>query len=347
MDRRAFVNTVSGSILIAPLAAEAQPASKTYRVGWLAPAPIPENLDAFRSGLRVLGYFEGNNVTIEQRYAAKTLPLAAAAAAIVRINPDVIVTDGSSAAIALKPTVGSIPVVFVSGDPVGWSLVPSLSRPGHMTGLALVSTDLNVKRLGLLKEAFPRISRLGVLYEQRHARNMIPPIEAGARSLALSLTRLEVHAGDGIEPAFALAVRERVDAVMPVSSALFDAEKQRLVNLAAKHRLLAMYEHRAYPEAGGLMSYGPDMHDVFRRAAGYVDRILKGAKPADLPVEQPTKFELVINLKTANAPSHDPAVGAAAGRSGHRVTLQSDLDAFYLEHRRCGELDALRRGDRV
>ncbi len=294
-----LVTAVAVLLLVAPLASEAQPPSKTYRIGWLAPAPIPENLDAFRSGLRVLWYIEGNNAAIEQRYAREKRPLTAAAAEIVRLNPDVIVTDGSSAAIALKPTVGSIPVVFVSGDPVGLGLAPSLSRPGQMTGLALLSADLNVKRLGLLKEAFPRISRLGILYEPRHARNMIPPIEAGARSLALSLTRLEVQGIDGIEPAFALAARERVDAVLPVSSALFDAEKQRLVSLAAKHRLPTMYEHRAYPEAGGLMSYGPDIHDVFRRAAGYVDRILKGAKPADLPIEQPTKFEWVINMKTA------------------------------------------------
>jgi ABC-type uncharacterized transport system substrate-binding protein len=301
MRRIALAVVLAVSLLAAVLASEAQPVSKTYRIGWLAPAPIPENLEAFRSGLRVLGYVEGNNVAIEQRNAVGKLPLAAAAAEVVRINPDVIVADGSSAAIALKPMVGSIPLVFVSGDPVGWGLVPSLSRPGHMTGLALISTDLNVKRLGLLKEAFPRISRLGILYEPRHAKNMIPPVEAGARALALSLTRLEVREVDDIESAFAVAVRERVDAVMPVSSALFDAEKHRLVSLAARHRLPTIYEHRAYPEAGGLMSYGPDIRDVFRRAAGYVDKILKGAKPADLPVEQPTKFELVINLKTAKA----------------------------------------------
>ncbi len=300
--------------VLAPLAAEAQPVSKTYRVGWLALAPVPENLDAFRGGLRALGYVEGKNVAIEQRHAAGKL-LAAAAAEVVRLNPDVIVADGSSAAIALKQMMGSIPVVFVSGDPVGWGLVPSLfSRPSHMTGLALVSSDLNVKRLGLLKEAFPRISRLGVLYETRHARNMIPPIEAAVRSLALSLTRLEVRGADDIEPAFAVAIRERVDTVMPVSSALFDAEKHRLVSLAAKHQLPTVYEHRAYLEAGGLMSYGPDIHDVFRRAAGYVDRIFKGAKPADLPVEQPTKFELVIQPQDRQgARPDDPAIRAGAG----------------------------------
>jgi putative ABC transport system substrate-binding protein len=188
-----LVAAVAVLLLVASLASEAQPTSKMYRIGWLAPVPIPENLDAFRSGLHALGYVEGINVAIEQRYTLEKRPLAAAAAEIVRLNPDVIVTDGSSAAIALKPTVGSIPVVFVSGDPVGWGLAPSLSRPGQMTGLALLSADLNVKRLGLLKEAFPRILRLGILYEPRHARNMIPPIEAGARSLAVSLTRLEVQ----------------------------------------------------------------------------------------------------------------------------------------------------------
>ena len=170
-----------------------------------------------------------------------------------------------------------------------------------MTGLALISTDLNVKRLELLKEAFPRMSLLGVLYESWQASLMIPPIDAGARSLGLSLTHLEVRGVGDIEPAFTAAIRKHVDTVMPVSSALFDAEKQRLITLAAKHRLPTMYEHRSFPEAGGLMSYGPDIQDVFRRAATYVDKILKGARPADLPVEQATKFELVINLKTAKA----------------------------------------------
>ena len=296
---RHFLTAIALALLVVPVAVEAQPAPKTSRIGWLAPSPIPENLEAFRSGLRALGYVEGHTVAIEQRYPLERRPLAAAVAEIVRLAPDVIVTDGSSAAIAVKPMIGSIPVVFVSGDPVGWGLAPSLSRPGDMTGLALVSADLNVKRLGLLKEALPRMARLGVLYEPRHARNMIPALETGARSLGLSVTRLEVQGVDDIESAFALAARERVDAILPVSSALFHAEKQRLVSLAAKHRVPMMYEHRAYAEAGGLMSYGPDLHDVFRRAAGYVDRILKGAKPAELPIEQPIKFEWVINMKTA------------------------------------------------
>jgi putative ABC transport system substrate-binding protein len=302
-SRRTFLAAFAGGILAVPLAAKAQPAGKVYRIGWLAAGPIPDNLDAFRSGLRALGYLNGHNVVIEPRYAVgQNKSLAVAAAEVVRTNPDLIVTDGNAAAAAVKPMAGSIPVVFVSGDPVGLGLVPSLSRTGgNLTGFAIVSTELNVKRLELLREAFPRLARIGLLYEARQTMTMIPPIEVGARSLGLSLTRLEVRDADEIEPAFALALRERVDTVMPLSSALFDAEKQRLVSLAAKHRLPTMYEHRAFPQVGGLMSYGPDIHDVFRRAAGYVDKILKGARPQDLPVEQPTKFELVINLKTAKA----------------------------------------------
>ena len=170
-----------------------------------------------------------------------------------------------------------------------------------MTGLAIISTELNVKRMERLRELFPRVSRLGVLYEPRQLKKMVPPMEAGARSLGFQLLRLEAGNAGEIDAAFSAAVRERVAAVTIVASALFHAEKQRLVRLAARHRLPAMYENRAFPEAGGLMSYGPDVHEVFRRAATYVDRILKGAKPGDLPVEQPTKFELVINLKTAKA----------------------------------------------
>jgi putative tryptophan/tyrosine transport system substrate-binding protein len=301
MHRRAFV-TGLGAVLAAPRAVKGQPPGKEYRVGWLASAPIPENLQAFRAGLRALGYVESTNLVIDQRYAAGKKPLATVAAEMLGSRPNVIVTDGSVAAIAVKANAAPIPVVFVSGDPIGMGLVPSLSRPGgNLTGLALISTELNVKRLGLLKEAFPNISRLGILYEARQAKLMIPPIDAGARSLGLSLTHLAVRDVADIELAFRDAVIKQVEAVMPLSSALLDAEKQRLVSVAAKHRLPAIYEHRPFPEAGGLMSYGPDIHDVFRRAATYVDRILKGAKPADLPVEQATKFELVINLKTAKA----------------------------------------------
>src|SRR5215470_17767634 len=301
MDRRAFIAAVSG-LLTTPPAAGAQQAGKPYRIGWLASAPIPENQQALREGLREFGYVEGHNAVIEAHYGVEKKGIDTAAAEMVKRHPEIIVTDGSVAALAIKRTAARIPVVFVSGDPVGMGLVQSLSRPGgNFTGLALVSTELNVKRLGLLKEAFPSVSRLAILYEARQAKLMIPPIDAGARSLGLSVTHLEVRDVEDIEPAFAAALRKRVEAVMPLSSALLDAKKQRLVILAGKHRLPAIYEHRPFPEAGGLMSYGPDIQEVFRRAASYVDRILKGARPAELPVEQATKFELVINLRTANA----------------------------------------------
>jgi len=302
MDRRTFVCALTGSLLAAPLAAEAQSAGKVWRIGWLAAGPILDNLDAFRSGLRALGYVEGHNIVIEPHYGMdQRNPRAAAAADVVRINTDVIVTDGNAAAAAVKSKAGSIPLVFVSGDPVGLGLIPSLSRPGgNLTGFAIVSTELNVKRLELLREAFPRLSRIAVLYESRQAR-MSPPMEAGARSLGLTVTRLEVHGAGEIAPAFALALRDRVHTVMPVSSALFDAEKRQLVRLAAQYNLPTIYEHRAFPQVGGLMSYGPDIHDIFRRVAGYVDKIFKGASASDLPVEQPSKFELIINLKTAKA----------------------------------------------
>ena len=301
--RRAFITTLATATAVAPAAARAQSSGHGYRIGWLAPAANLDNMDAFRAGLHALGFVEGANLTTEPRYAGGTPEaLAIAAAELVRSNPDVIVTDGSSAAAAAKRTTGTIPIVFVSGDPVGMGLIPRLSQPGgNMTGLAIISTELNVKRLELLRELFPRVSRVGLLYEPRQRTIMVPPMEAGARSLGFQLLRLEAAGADDIDAAFSAAVRERVAVVMPVASALFHAEKQRLVRLAAKHRLPTIYENRAFPEAGGLMSYGPDVQEIFRRAATFVARILKGSKPADLPVEQPTKFELVISLKAAKA----------------------------------------------
>ena len=298
--RRILIGALA--ILAASPAVEAQQSGRVYRIGWLASARIPENQQALREGLHTLGYVEGDNIVIEEQYAMGTNNLDAAAAEMLRKSPAIIVTDGSVAALAVKRTAVRIPVVFVSGDPVGMGLVRSLSSPGgNFTGLALISTELNVKRLGLLKEALPSVSRLAFIYEPQHVKSMLPPIDGAARALGLSSTLLEVRDARDIERAFTIAVKQRVDAVMPLSSALFDAEKQRFVSLAAKHRLPAIYEHRPFAEAGGLMSYGPDIRDVFRRAATYIDRILKGAKPADLPVEQATKFELVINAKTAKA----------------------------------------------
>jgi putative ABC transport system substrate-binding protein len=303
MDRRRFVLTSLAGSLAKPLAIEAQQPGKSHRIGWLAPAPNPRNFESFRSALRALGYTEGATVAIEQRYSDGSLEeLSRVAAALVRSDPNVIVADGSAAASALKRIQTAIPVVFVSGDPIGMGLVPSLSRPGgNMTGLAIISTELNSKRLELLRDAFPQALRVAVLYESRQHRTVFTAMERAALSLGLAVTRLEVHGTGDLDSAFSAAAKSRVDLLMVVASALFHAENRRLVALAAQHRLPTMYETRAFPEAGGLMSYGPDVGAVFRRAAIYVAKILTGSRPADLPVEQPTTFELVINVKAAKA----------------------------------------------
>jgi putative tryptophan/tyrosine transport system substrate-binding protein len=300
MRRIGLAVVLAVSLTLAPLVAEAQQTGKVYRIGWLAPASLPTTLDAFRDGLRVFGYVEGNNLVIEQRYAnGRPERLAGLVAELVGAKADVIVTTGNQATAAAKTTTGSIPVVFVAGDPVEAGFVASLARPGgNMTGVNTLP-GVNAKRLELLKEALPKVSRVAVLFEPRQLSTTIPQIEAAASSLGLQITRLEVHGAYDFERALAAAARSHVGALMPVSSALFHGERQRIVSLAAKHRLPAMYEHRDFADAGGLLSYGPDILFLSRRVAAYVDKILKGAKPADLPVEQPTKFELVINLKTA------------------------------------------------
>jgi len=289
------------SLALAPLVGEAQQAGRVYRIGWLAPAPLPTTLDAFRDELRVFGYVESNNLVIEQRYAnGKPERLASLVADLVGASADVIVTTGNAATAAAKATASSTPVVFVAGDPVEAGFVASLAHPGgNMTGLNTLPAQLNAKRLELLREAFPKVSRVAILFEPRHLSTSVLQVEAAARSLGLRVTRLEVRGAYDFERAFEAAARNHVGALMPVSSALFHGERQRIVSLAALHRLPTIYEHRDFAEAGGLFSYGPDILVLNRRAAAYVDKIFKGAKPADLPVEQPTKFELVINLKTA------------------------------------------------
>jgi putative tryptophan/tyrosine transport system substrate-binding protein len=301
MDRRTFLCGLTLGALSAPLVGEAQQAGRVYRIGWLAPAPLPTTLDAFRDELRVFGYVESNNLVIEQRYAnGKPERLASLVAELVGASADVIVTTGNPATAAAKATASSTPVVFVAGDPVEAGFVASLAHPGgNMTGLNTLPAQLNAKRLELLREAFPKVSRVAILFEPRQLSTSVLQVEAAARSLGLRVTRLEVRGAYDFERAFEAAARNHVGALMPVSSALFHGERQRIVSLAALHRLPTIYEHRDFAEAGGLFSYGPDILALNRRAAAYVDKIFKGAKPADLPVEQPTKFELVINLKTA------------------------------------------------
>jgi putative ABC transport system substrate-binding protein len=291
--------------LAAPLAAEAQPAGKNPRIGILRPGSPPDPLvEAFRQGLRELGYDEGRNISIEYRWAeGRDERLPGLAADLVRLKMDVIVA-GVGAVEAAKRVTTTIPIVMpVSTDPVRAGLVTSLARPGgNITGVTTLSGELPGKWLELLKETVPRISRVAVLWDSAGDPSQVQTSEAAARSLGVRLHVLKVGRADGFESAFAEARKREAGALIVVGSSLFYVHRARLVELAAKHQIPTIYAQREFVVgSGGLMSYGADYHHLFRRAATYVDRILKGAKPADLPVEQPTKFELVINLRTAKA----------------------------------------------
>jgi putative ABC transport system substrate-binding protein len=310
IDRRTFLTLLGAGTLAAPRMAGAQQAS-AVRVGWLATESRPDALNPFRQALKELGWAEGGNLTIQQRYAhgdADRYP--ELAAELVRLKVDILVTDGSVATKAAQQATTTIPIVFVSGDPIARGFVASLARPGgNLTGVALISVDLTFKRIELLKQAVPSLARLAIL-EDHSALRLLPQeirlgenwqaIEAASRRLGIQLTPARgVRKPDDLDGAFALAVKERAGGVLVLASPHFFSQAPRIASLAAKTRLPAIYEHQGFVEAGGLMSYGPSHPDTFRRLAWYVDRILKGAKPADLPVEQPTKLELAVNLKTA------------------------------------------------
>ncbi len=297
--------------LFSPVATEAQQAAKVARIGYLATklADSPVALEAFRRGVRDLGYVEGRNLVVEYRDAeGKPERLAALAAELVALNVDVIVAPGTPSALAAKRATRTIPIVFpAAGDPVTSGLVTSLARPGgNVTGLSNVHPDLVGKRLELLTQAVPGVSRVAVLWhpggsDERTNRDMLKVADVAGRALGLQLQFVEARGPADFDRAFSEMTKARVGALTVFSSVLLIRERRRLVDLAAQHRLPAVYTWREAVDAGGLMSYGANLADLFRRAAVYVDKILKGAKPADLPVEQPTKFELVINMKTAKA----------------------------------------------
>jgi putative ABC transport system substrate-binding protein len=295
-------------ILVTSLVADAQPAGKVYRIGFLAPnVPSPVALDAFRDGLRQAGWVEGRNVVIDYRYAEFKLDrLPALAGELVRLKVDVIVTSAGPATRAAKEATATIPVVmFGVGEPVGQGLVASLARPGgNVTGLAFsVGTEVFSKDLELLKQALPKVRRVAVLANPASPGTVliIDKVSAIGGSLGMELRFFEAREPSQFDGAFAAMVKERVEALLVLSDPTLNVNAARLVELAARHGLPAMYGVRAYVDAGGLMSYGPNINAQYRRAGWFVDKIFKGAKPADLPVEQPTTFELVINLKTAKA----------------------------------------------
>ena len=311
MERRTFMAMLAGGLVAAPLAAEAQQAAKVPRIGILAGdmATAPHMYEAFRQGLRDLGYVEGRNVAIEYRDAEGKLErFPALAAELVALRVDVIVAVNSRAALAAKQATKNLPIVFTNAsDPVASGLVTSLARPGgNVTGLSNLAPELVGKDLELLTQAVPGVSRVAVLWQPgvlggRTDKDMLKEAEVAARALGVRLQVVEARGPDDFDRAFSEMTRARAGALTVLGSTMFLFERRRLADLAARHRLPTAFPWREGVDAGGLMSYGMNFPDLYRRAATYVDKILKGAKPADLPVEQPTKFELVINLKTAKS----------------------------------------------
>jgi putative ABC transport system substrate-binding protein len=308
MKRRDFIAVLGGAASAWPLAANAQTSPKIPRIGYIAGAGSG-NVDhigaAFRQGLRELGYVEGQTIALEFRYAeGRSDRIPELVAELVGLKMDVLVAGNSVAALVAQKATRTIPIVMVAADPVGLGLVVSLARPGgNVTGLSYFNEAIVAKRLQLLKELVPGLAQVAVLRNPSIAVHAIfwQETEVAARTLGVALQPLNIRGPDDFEGAFAAATQGNAQALIALDDALTIAHRPRIVGLAATSRLPAMYGLREFPDDGGLISYGPSFADLFRRAATYVDKILKGAKPADLPVEQPTKFELVINRKTANA----------------------------------------------
>ena len=309
MRRREFI-TMLGTAAALPLAVHAQQTARVRRVGWLSPGSgtSDENfLASFRDGLRELGWVVGQNIAIEPRWAEGRFErLPDLAAELVRLKVDVIVAAVTQASLAAKHATGTIPIVMVGvGDPLGSGLVDSLARPsGNVTGPSSMLAEVSKKQLALLKETVPRASPVAVLWNPANPvwqAAALRETEVAARAMDLRLQLLEARGPDELEGAFTAMTRERAGALFVPADIIFVRHARQMADLAARHRLPAMYGFREHVEAGGLMSYAASFSVIFRRAATFVDKILKGAKPADLPVEQPTKFELVINLKTAKA----------------------------------------------
>jgi putative ABC transport system substrate-binding protein len=314
IGRRQFITLLGGAAAAWPLLVNAQPSAKIPRIGLMVTGSLesPEarvQLDAFRQGLRQLGYTEGRNIAIEYRGAdARIERFPNLAAELVRLEVDLIFAANTPAALAARQATTTIPIVAaVMGDPVEDGLVASLAQPGgNVTGLTFLAPELTAKRMQLLKDALPNVSRVAALwhpgaYGERTMDDMLKATEAAARTLGVHLQLIEVRAAEELERAFSTMMKERAEALFLFPSPMLFLARRRIVELAATHRLPSVSQAREFVELGGLIAYGANINDLFRRSTVYVDKILKGAKPADLPVEQPTRFELVINLKTAKA----------------------------------------------
>jgi putative tryptophan/tyrosine transport system substrate-binding protein len=306
MRRRDFITLLGGAASWS-LAARAQQAGNVLKIGLLWPgasAPAPPRMDAFRQGLRESGLVEGRDVVIELRYAEGGLQrLPELAAELIRLKVDVFHASGDLAPRVAQQATATIPIVAFSDDILGAGLIASLSRPGgNMTGLTILSPELSAKRLELLRELLPgRISRVAALWDPTTGTSQVTLTESAARSLNIKLQMLEVRRGDDLAGVFELAKKEQAEALNVFSSPFLASLYREIIDLAGKHRLPAIYQWKEHAEAGGLVSYGPSLVGLWRQTATIVAKVLRGAKPADLPVEQPTKFELVINLKTAKA----------------------------------------------
>ncbi|MBI4489436.1 MAG: ABC transporter substrate-binding protein [Deltaproteobacteria bacterium] len=307
MNRRTAIRRLATFFLTTASLAQAQQPKKVTRIGFLAtvsPSTISDRVEAFRRGLRELGYVEGKNIVIEWRYAeGKADRLPGLAAELVRLKVDLIVTAGSPVTRSAKEATSTIPIVMgLDPDPVGSGFVASLARPGgNITGLATLAPEISGKQLELLKEIVPKLSRVAVLGTSTRPGNAqsLRETELAAAAFGVRLQYLDVLSSKDIGTAFRAASKERAEAVLVLAGPVLISHRTQITDLAVKSRLPAIYERAEFMDAGGLMVYGASITEMFRRAATYVDKILKGAKPADLPVEQPTKFEFIINLKAA------------------------------------------------
>jgi putative ABC transport system substrate-binding protein len=309
IDRRTFLAGTGAVLLAAPLAVEAQPAGKVYRIGFLSGSSAAASrlaIEQFRLGLHELGYVEGQGIIIEYRWAeGQQNRLPQLATDLVRIAPDLIVAGTSPSAMAARNATASIPIVMVNvGDPVALGLAASLARPGkNLTGLTSFGPELAGKRLALLKELVPEVKRIAILFNLGNpaTTHWLKGMEAVAPTLAVQLQPLSITGPDDVPTAFRDAMKSRAGAIIVSGDQVVNLQAAQINALALKNRLPTMFEARFLIDAGGLMSYGIDVAAPYRRAAAYVDKIFKGARPGDLPIEEPTKFELVINLKTAKA----------------------------------------------
>jgi ABC-type uncharacterized transport system substrate-binding protein len=306
MKRREFI-TLLGGAAAWPIAAQAQQPSKTYRIGWLQPGPIPDPwVKGFRQGLQEFNYVEGKNLIIEYRWGDGRFDrLPAMAGELVSLNPDVIISVNTAALLALQKRTTTIPIVMLgTADPVGLGLVRSLARPGaNITGMSVMAPELSQKRLELLKEVVPNLDRVTVLSNPGNPAVILAleETQAAAQALGLTLHIVDVHEPSEIDLALSAVAREPAGALVLLIDTMIHSQRVPIVAFAVKHRLPTISPFRDFADVGGLMAYGPQLPDLLRRAVGLIDKILRGERPTNLPVQQPTKFELIVNLKTAKA----------------------------------------------